>query len=209
MPESSLNSLPPTNQGVILDIGTGDGRFVYQMARKNPNRLYIGIDASSEALVKTSEKIYRNPKHGGAKNALFLQARVEALPPELHRVADEVHIHFPWGSLLGGLIKPDETVLRSIRSVCKDGALVEVITSIDEDRDATELKRLGIEPPIDDEYVSEFMAPHFQRVGFSITEHGLLAPDNWPTLCTSWAAKLKSSGTRHVRYLIAQAAVHT
>jgi 16S rRNA (adenine(1408)-N(1))-methyltransferase len=190
---------------VILDIGTGDGRFVYQMARKNPNRLYIGIDASSEALVKTSEKIYRNPKHGGAKNALFLQARVEALPPELHGIADEVHVHFPWGSLLGGLLKPVEDVLRSIRSVCKDQALLEIITSIDEKRDANELKRLGIEPPINDQYVDDFLTPHFERSGFKITEHGVLPPDSWPTLCTSWAAKLKSSGTRDVRYLIAQA----
>jgi len=29
---------------VIIDIGTGDGRFVYQSARRNPNKFYIGID---------------------------------------------------------------------------------------------------------------------------------------------------------------------
>ena len=31
---------------------------------------------------------------------LFIQAAVEDLPPELDGVADEVHVHFPWGSLL-------------------------------------------------------------------------------------------------------------
>lgn len=188
-----------------MDIGTGDGRFVYQMARKNPQRLYIGIDASSEALVKVSEKIHRNPKHGGAKNALFLQARVENLPEELSGIADEVHIHFPWGSLLGALLKPDETVLASLRRICKKEALLEVITSIDETRDATELARLGITEHVDDDYIERILSPRFQSCGLRITEHGSIPPGNWPDLCTSWTAKLKSSGSRHAHYLIAQA----
>lgn len=206
MPENSLLSSPFMNKGVILDIGTGDGRFVYQMARKNPNRLYIGIDASSGALEKVSEKIYRNPKHGGAKNALFLQASVEALPDELNGIADEVHVHFPWGSLLRGVLEPDEVVLRSLRRVCKKHAIFEVITSIDSNRDAGELSRLGLKTGIDDRHVEEVLRPSFKRAGFEITEHGLIPPANWPSICTSWAAKLKSGGNRDARYLYAQAA---
>lgn len=189
----------------MLDIGTGDGRFVYQMARQNPDRLYVGIDASSEALVKISEKIHRNPKHGGAKNVLFLQARVEALPEELDNIADEVHIHFPWGSLLRGILLPDEAVLRSLRKVCKQEALLEIITSIDNTRDANELNRLGINNYIDEHYIENILRPRFALASFRITEHGLLPPVNWPTLCSSWAAKLKSGGTRDACYLIAQA----
>ena len=205
MPENSSHLSLPISKGVILDIGTGDGRYVYQMARQNPDRLYIGIDASSEALIKVSEKIYRNPKHGGAKNAMFIQARAEALPDELTSIADEVHIHFPWGGLLAAVLKPDKTVLCNIRRICKRDTLVEIITSIDEDRDRSELTRLGISECITDEYVEERLRPHFARAEFNITEHGLIPRDRWPTLCTSWAAKLKSSGARDVRYLIAQA----
>lgn len=204
MLESSSISSPSTNKGVILDIGTGDGRFVYQMARKNPDRLYIGIDASSEALVKVSEKIHRNPKHGGAKNALFLKATAEALPEELNNVADEIHIHFPWGSLMRGVLLPDQNVLTSLRRVCKKDALIEIITSIDKARDASELNRLGISDNIDDDYVESVLRPRFEEAKFHITEHGVIPPSNWPTLCTSWAAKLKSSGSREARYLIAQ-----
>lgn len=193
------------NKGVILDIGTGDGRFVYQMARKNPEKLYIGIDASSEALVKISEKIHRNPKHGGAKNVLFVQAPVEALPEELNNIADEVHIHFPWGSLLRGVLKPDEAVVRSLRRVCKREALLEIITSIDKSRDSNELCRLGISDYINEPYIENILRPHFALAGFHITEHGVIPPASWPTLCTAWAAKLKSGGTRDARYLIAQA----
>lgn len=42
-----------------MDIGTGDGRFVYQMCQKNPEKFYIGIDPAQEPLQKISEKIYR------------------------------------------------------------------------------------------------------------------------------------------------------
>jgi tRNA G46 methylase TrmB len=50
-----------TGDGVVIDIGTGDGRFVYQSARQNPKKFYIGIDPNVRPLEKISEKIYRKP----------------------------------------------------------------------------------------------------------------------------------------------------
>jgi len=46
--------------------------------------------------VKATRKIAK----GGLPNVLFVQATVENLPEELNESADEIHIHFPWGSLL-------------------------------------------------------------------------------------------------------------
>src|SRR5262245_25665122 len=94
----SKNSSRHTEGGVIIDIGTGDGLFVYQSAKRNPDKFYIGIDASAAALEKISEKIHRKPAKGGLPNVLFIQASVEDLPSELDGAADEIHIHFPWGS---------------------------------------------------------------------------------------------------------------
>lgn len=54
----------PIDGGVIVDIGTGDGRYVYRSARADPGRFYIGIDPQRKPLEKVSEKIYRKP--GGA-----------------------------------------------------------------------------------------------------------------------------------------------
>ncbi len=96
-----------TGEGVIVDIGTGDGRFVYQSARENPKKFYIGIDPNVRPLEKISEKIYRKPAKGGAPNALFVQAAIEDLPAELDGVADEIHVHFPWGSLLRAVATGD------------------------------------------------------------------------------------------------------
>src|SRR5712692_3427130 len=98
MPSNS--SSPHTGEGIVIDIGTGDGLFVYQCARLNPRKFYIGIDANPRPLEKLSEKIHRRLAKGGVPNVLFLQAAVEDLPPELDGLADEIHIHFPWGSLL-------------------------------------------------------------------------------------------------------------
>src|ERR1043166_1451856 len=103
----STNSSAHTGEGVIIDIGTGDGRFVYQSARRNPNKLYIGIDPNTRPPQKNSEKITRKPAKGGAPNVLFIQSAIEDLPEELNGVANEVHVHFPWGSLLRAVATGD------------------------------------------------------------------------------------------------------
>jgi 16S rRNA (adenine(1408)-N(1))-methyltransferase len=72
-----------TGEGIIVDLGTGDGHFVYRSARENPNKFYIGIDPNTPPLKKVSERIYRKPEKGGAPNVLFIHASVEDLPREL------------------------------------------------------------------------------------------------------------------------------
>ena len=68
----SKNSLPTTGEGIVIDIGTGDGLFVSECARQNPRKFYIGIDANARPLEKISEKIYRKPAKGGLPNVIFL-----------------------------------------------------------------------------------------------------------------------------------------
>ena len=41
-------------------------------------------------------------------NALFVVAAAERVPAELHGLADELTILFPWGSLLRGALALDE-----------------------------------------------------------------------------------------------------
>ncbi|HKP68224.1 MAG TPA: hypothetical protein VJV05_03000, partial [Pyrinomonadaceae bacterium] len=50
---------------VVIDIGTGDGRFVSTCARENPQHFYIGIDANVKPLEKPSVKATRKPAKGG------------------------------------------------------------------------------------------------------------------------------------------------
>jgi 16S rRNA (adenine(1408)-N(1))-methyltransferase len=200
----STNSSDDTGEGVIIDIGTGDGRFVYQSARLNPNKLYIGIDPNASPLEKISEKIHRKPAKGGAPNVLFVQAPVEDLPPELNGVADEVHVHFPWGSLLRAVATGDVAVLQNLRRICSSGALLEVVIGLDPVRDQTEIDRLGL-TPLSIEFIDTQLVANYQATGFEIVERGILAPSEWPKLNTSWAKRLHGNDQRYITYMIARA----
>ena len=201
----STNLSDHTGEGVIIDIGTGDGRFVYQSARRNPNKFYIGIDPNTRPLEKISEKIYRKPAKGGAPNVLFIQSAVEELPAELNGVADEVHVHFPWGSLLRAVATGEIDVLRNVRRICSTGALLEVVIGIDPERDRSEIERLGL-TPLSLEFIDTVLAPSYAAAGFAITERGILAASEWPDFETSWAKRLKGNERRPITFLIFRAA---
>ena len=188
----------------MVDIGAGDGLFVYESARQNPNKFYIGIDASPRPLEKISEKIHRKPAKGGVANVLFLQAAVEELPPELDGVADEVHVHFPWGGLLKGVLTGDEQILGNLRRICAADALLEVVLGLDPVRDATELGRLEI-PSLTPEFFDSVLVQRYHEAGFEITEKGVLPASEWTSLHTSWAKRLRGSASRSLNYLIARA----
>ncbi len=201
---NSNNSSPliKEEKGIIVDLGTGDGRFVYQSARQNPHRFYLGIDASANSLEKLSEKIHRKPAKGGLKNALFIQAAVEALSEELDGIADEVHIHFPWGSLLQGVASGDETILKNIHRICAPDAVLEVIIGVDQERDASELQRLGISN-LSEAFIATTLAKRYQDCGFQITETGTFTAGKWPDICTSWAQRLRTNDKRSLVYFTA------
>ena len=188
----------------MIDLGTGDGRFVYQSARQNPKKFYIGIDPNVRPLEKTSEKIYRKPAKGGAPNVLFIQAAVEDLPSELDGVADELHVHFPWGSLLRAVATGDLVVLQNLRRICAPGAFLEVVLGLDPARDQSEIERLGL-TPLTLEYIDQTLVPHYSSAGFAITERGIIPAAEWPELNTSWAKRLHQNDRRLLTYLIARA----
>ena len=200
----STGSSNLTGEGVIIDIGTGDGRFVYQSARRNPNKFYIGIDPNTRPLEKISEKIHRKPAKGGAPNVLFIQSAVEDLPAELNGVANEVHVHFPWGSLLRAVATGDVAVLKNLRRVCAVGALMEVVIGIDPVRDQTEIARLAI-TPLSLDFIDNVLVTNYAAAGFEIVERGILSPSEWPHLETSWAKRLQGNEQRTITYLVAQA----
>ncbi|HEY4492116.1 MAG TPA: class I SAM-dependent methyltransferase, partial [Acidobacteriota bacterium] len=102
---------------MIVDLGAGDGLFVYHYARKNPNHFCIGIDSNRRPLEGISEKIHRKGSGGGAPNVIYLQAAAEALPQELQEIANEVYVLFPWGSLLKGVATGDIDLLTNIRRI--------------------------------------------------------------------------------------------
>jgi 16S rRNA (adenine(1408)-N(1))-methyltransferase len=103
---------------LLIDIGTGDGRYVLHAARTRPALFAIGVDACRENL--------RAASRSWPRNALFAIADARALPPELHRLATRITINFPWGSLLGGLLGGDAGLLDGLIAIARPGAALEV-----------------------------------------------------------------------------------
>lgn len=187
-----------------MDIGTGDGRFVYQSARENPTKFYIGIDANTGPLRKISMKATRKPAKGGAPNLLFIQAAIEDLPSELNNTANEIHIHFPWGSLLRAVATGDVDVVRNLRRIATRSCLLEVVIGIDAERDRAEIERLEL-PSLSDHYLTKTLALKYEAAGFDFKESGTVAAADWPHLKSSWARRLQGNEQREVVYFIAEA----
>lgn len=199
--KNSENSSSHTGEGVIVDIGTGDGRFVYRSARMNPNKFFIGIDPNAKPLEKISMKALRKPAKGGLPNLLFVQASVEALPAELDASADEIHIHFPWGSLLRAVVLGEERALINLRRISAPAGLLEIVIGIDETRDRTEIARLEL-PQLSSEYLKNNLIPKYETAGFKLLQSGILEASEWARFETSWARKLQDRSNRKVTYLL-------
>lgn len=199
--KSFTESLPRTGEGIVIDIGTGDGRFVSAAAKANPNKFYIGVDANVKPLEKPSMKATRKPAKGGLPNAMFVQAAIEDLPDELDGVADEIHIHFPWGSLLKAVATGQPEILRSLRRIAAAGCVLELVIGIDLERDAAELARLEV-PNLTPIILHSFLIPKYLAAGFELLEARRLAPREWSRLETSWARKLQGGSSREVTLLL-------
>lgn len=199
--KSSNKLLPLTAEGVVIDIGTGDGRFVSAMARANPNKFYIGVDANVKPLEKPSMKATRKPAKGGLPNAMFVQAAIEDMPDEFDGVADEIHVHFPWGSLLKAVACGDSEVIASLRRIAAPGCVLELIIGIDPDRDRTEIGRLDI-PELSPVVLHSFLIPKYAAAGFEFIDARKLARDDWARIETSWARKLQGGQGREVTLVV-------
>ena len=113
-----------------MDVGAGDGGYVLKRARSEPDTFAIAIDASPDALASGAWRA----KRARVANAAFLVEGIERLPSELGSLADEVTVHFPWGSLLRGLFDGSGSVIGPIASLMKAGAELRVLMSaIDRD----------------------------------------------------------------------------
>ena len=73
---------------VLIDVGTGDGRYVLHVARTQPTCFAIGVDACWNNLRRASRK--------APPNALYVIANALALPAELGGMASKVTINFSW-----------------------------------------------------------------------------------------------------------------
>ena len=145
--------------------------------------LAIALDASTDALVRGARVAHR--RH--LPNALFVVSAIEQLRG-LDGLADLVTVSFPWGSLLRGIVRAEEAVLRPLAALAKPGAAIRILLSIEErDRRVT---GLSADP-------SSLLrnAARYRCAGLTIAACGTATSAEISESGSSWAKRL-AAGTR-------------
>ena len=174
--------------GLLLDLGTGDGKHVLAVARARPELLVIGLDAGPDAMRPTAARAAQKPAKGGVPNAVFLWAAVESLPDGLNGVT-ELHALMPWGSLLRALATPDPAVLSSLAARCAPGAGFLLTLNLHAWRPPVPEVGDTLEPTAG----APTLVPDYAAAGWSIDSAQHSSPDEIAALGTSWTKRLGST----------------
>jgi 16S rRNA (adenine(1408)-N(1))-methyltransferase len=103
---------------IVLDLGTGDGRYVRTLAGQHADWFVIGLDSCRENL--------RERSRTELPNLLFVIARAQSLPQELNGLITHLTINFPWGSLLESLLAGDSRLMRGLNEISRADASIEL-----------------------------------------------------------------------------------
>ena len=187
-----------------MDIGAGDGRYVYRLARRDPESFFVGVDPNAQALAGCSARAARKPARGGLANVAYVQAAVEGLPHELDGLAHEVHVSFPWGHLLRGLVVAEPAFLRGIPRICRRDALLQIVLTYSAAYESAMVVELGL-PELSLDYIDSVLAPAYARHGLHIFERRLATPEDLREVATSWGKRLLARRRRDVYVIRARA----
>jgi len=186
---------------VVVDIGTGDGRFIYEVAQAHPEWFCIGIDPARENLEEYSGKIYRKPRKGGLPNALYVIASAEELPPELNGLAQAIYISFPWGSLLEAVLLGHQNVWAGITRIATPRASLDMLINTSIFRAPIPMRVQEL-PELTLDYIDHFLATAYAKVGIRIVERRVLSEEEMKQVHTTWGKRLahgKDPGTFYIR----------
>ena len=148
-----------------------------------PDRLVIGVDADAGSMIEASRRAARATRRGGLPNALFVVASADALPAELDGRADALTVHFPWGSLLRGLLDAEPSILAGMARATRPGATVTLLLSVTE-RDRS------IGPVTLDERTFAALAPRYAVHGLLLSEARPATFEEVTHSHSSWAKRL-------------------
>jgi 16S rRNA (adenine(1408)-N(1))-methyltransferase len=140
-------------------------------------------------MARASRRAARPAKRGGLANALFVVAAAEALPAELDGVTDALTVHFPWGSLLRGLLTADAAILGGIARVTRPGAAVTLLLSLTERDNVTEIGTI-------DERTFAVLAPAYATHGLTLLDARIATREELAGSHSSWAKRLRAGRSR-------------
>jgi 16S rRNA (adenine(1408)-N(1))-methyltransferase len=196
---AEVDALLAGHARAVVDVGTGDGRLPYALARSDPSTFYLGVDATPENLRETSRRATRKPSRGGVPNVAFAVAAAEHPPAELAGRFDEVKAILPWGRLMVGLITSDPDVLRGLGALARPGGRMHVVLNGEVWGDPIPVEARDLpEPTVD--YVREVLTPAYAPRGIELGEPRAMTPAAIAGLPSTWARKL-SHGRAEPRFV--------
>lgn len=92
--KGNFNKLFNNNNPICLEIGMGKGQFIIEMAKKNPNINYIGIEKMSSILARGIEKVSKED----IPNIRLLRIDALQLNDIFDKEIDTIYLNFsdPW-----------------------------------------------------------------------------------------------------------------
>lgn len=178
---------------VEIDLGTGDGRFIFKNALVFPEVLFIGIDPAEKQLQIYSKKALRRKLN----NALFVVGSTENLPCELLGSANKIYITLPWGTLLENIVKPTKEKVLELGNLLKGTGQLEITFGYAPELEPSETKRLEL-PEINMELIEKVMVPVFELANFHLKNLEEIDKEGLKNLETTWAKKLKFGKDRKI-----------
>ena len=196
---AEVDALMAGYERAVVDVGTGDGRLPYALARSDPSTFFLGVDATPENLRETSHRARRKPPRGGVANVAYAVASAEDPPPELVHRFDAVGSILPWGRLMIGLIVADAEILGGLAALARPGGRLHVVLNGEVWGDPIPVEARDLpEPTVD--YVRDELTPAYARHGIELAEPRVMPPADIAKLPSTWARKL-SHGRAEPRFV--------
>lgn len=187
---------------IVVDLGTGSGRFVYKNAKKDKDCLYVGIDPAAECMQAYAARAAKKPSKGGLSNVLYLVSNIESIPEEIYHTADHITVYLPWGGLRDGLIKAEAAVMHNIVKLGKVEATVDIVISYSSLYEQGEVNRRQL-PTLGLTYLSQLKLLYSQ-FGLNVLQISMLNNDQLKQFETDWAKKLAFGRLREIYRLQCQ-----
>lgn len=188
-----LDSYIKKYKTIHIDLGTGNGKFIFDLALKNPEILFIGIEPIASNLLEYSKKAQKNK----LENLIYVISSIENLGTELNGLGDVVYVNFPWGSLLEAVVKDMPEILNKISALGNDLSVYNFTFAYSSIHEPSEIEKRGL-PILTEEYLLVNLREIYKQASLEIIKCDNLKAQDINKFGTLWAKKLFLGKSRDV-----------
>ncbi len=197
--EEQYKKLINNYKNIILDIGTGDGRFIYKNALENIEEFYIGLDPSAKQLKNYSKKAVRKK----LPNALFVIGSSHNIPKELENTINTLYVILPWGTLLQNLVLPSREFINSLSKLLIANGKTMFILSYSLEFEPSETNRLSL-PELSEEHLKTHLMSTMEKERFKNIKIIGMEKGSLKSLESTWGKKLAYGNIRKIFKITAE-----